>query len=523
MAAQPDDINALKGRIHELEEIHRLAQSLSAFTSQVEMLESISDCCLRLCHADKAAILLLHDSLTDPASTVVRSATTQHGSIPHVLNSLVAGWMLKHRSLLDTDDLPRDLNFRGRTAEREDAGPALAVPMVVDGELIGIMHLIRGRSSPRFSPDEVRIAQSIAPLASQSIRRGHMHEALKEEARTLRLELQKYPDAGLLVGESPAIAAVRTMITRIAPTTATVLLIGETGTGKELVARAIHYQSHRAHKPFVAVNCAAIPDTLFESELFGHERGSFTGASGTQTGKFEQADGGTLFLDEISSLPLDLQPKLLRVLENRRVTRIGSADERSIDVRLIAASETDLRTAVERQEFRNDLYHRLNVVPIPLPPLRSRREDIPALAQHFLRELSLQKATFSDDALAYLQNLPWKGNVRELRNVVERASLFIDAPTIGANDLRVLGLEQAVDDSRDLTAHLLSFLRLRHDGTDLPEEMDKMLVTLALRESQGNISRASKVLGIDRTALQRRIKKYGIELHQQPQENAADA
>jgi transcriptional regulator with GAF, ATPase, and Fis domain len=276
-------------------------------------------------------------------------------------------------------------------------------------------------------------------------------------------------------------------------------------------SKAIHFQSPRAAKPFLAVNCAAIPENLFESELFGHEKGSFTGATEMKKGKFEMAHEGTLFLDEISALPLALQAKLLRVLEERSFCRVGSSVERKVDVRLISASNRDLREASRCGDFREDLYHRLNVIPIQLPPLGERREDIPLLASNFLEEFSQGSKRFSADALETLSAMEWRGNVRELRNCVERVSILMAANIITRSDLQTISLEGHVEKTRELTAILQQFLRTNASKQDLGEFLEKNLISLALQETGGNMSKAARLLGIHRNSLQRRLERYGLE------------
>ncbi|QUV84232.1 sigma-54 dependent transcriptional regulator [Chloracidobacterium aggregatum] len=244
-----------------------------------------------------------------------------------------------------------------------------------------------------------------------------------------------------IIGDSPAMQQVGQHLQRVAPTETTVLLLGESGTGKELFARAMHHLSHRRQAPFVAINCAAIPETLVENELFGHEKGAFTGADGRQVGKFELARGGTLFLDEIGELPLAVQSKFLRALESRTITRIGGGQEIGVDVRIVAATNRDLTAAVAARTFREDLYYRLAVFTLEIPPLRERREDIPALANHFAekygREIRRRRVTLSPAALKALQDYDFPGNIRELENCIERACILCEGTTLEPEDLRL--------------------------------------------------------------------------------------
>ncbi|MGZ7079441.1 MAG: sigma-54-dependent transcriptional regulator, partial [Thermoanaerobaculia bacterium] len=282
------------------------------------------------------------------------------------------------------------------------------------------------------------------------LRRCREHRELRFENLLLREEFQKRYRLPAIIGESACIVEVSQAIQRVAPTDSTVLLQGESGTGKELFARAIYQLSPRRDRPFVAINCAAIPDTLIENELFGHEKGSFTGASGRQLGKFELADTGTLFLDEIGELGPSVQSKLLRVLEERRFDRIGGTSSIDVDVRLICATNRSLAEDVKRGRFREDLFFRVNVFPVTIPPLRARREDIDALAdffvQRFARELNKPSLRMSDDARAALRNYHWPGNIRELQNCIERAAILCERSTIEPRDLNLTPRAEAAED-----------------------------------------------------------------------------
>ncbi len=319
------------------------------------------------------------------------------------------------------------------------------------------------------------------------------------------------PAAGAkLLGEAPSTQAVRGLVEQVARRRATVLITGESGTGKEVVARAIHAASLRATGPFVAVNCAAIPETLLESELFGHERGAFTDAKAQRLGRFELAHGGTLFLDEVGELPLAAQAKLLRVLEDQTFIRVGGSRGVTVDVRVIVATNQDLRAMVAAHRFRDDLYYRLAVVPIRLPPLRERREDIPMLARHFLalHADELPGATFTDDALALLTGHDWPGNVRELQNVVERAVALAKGPAIGLDDLPVhLAGERPLSSLGSLREAVLGG-ELRFD--DAEAEFERELILDALRRTNYVQTQAAALLGITRRILKYKMDKLRI-------------
>lgn len=325
------------------------------------------------------------------------------------------------------------------------------------------------------------------------------------EAENARLRAASFGQS--ILGESQSIAELRERIAQVAPTEARVLITGESGTGKELIAKALHAGSARARRPFLAVNCAAVPAELIESELFGHVRGAFTGAASARAGVFEEADGGTLFLDEIGDMPRAMQAKLLRVLEIGEITRVGSSRTVKVDVRVLAATHRDLAQAAQQGEFREDLYHRLNVIPIRAPALRERAEDIPLLAEHFLtQELERQKLSprrFSAGALRALGRYAWPGNVRELRNNVERLAILsrfecIDEAAVLA-DLQGLGGE---DGSLSLK--------------EAVEQAERRAIENALRGSDGNVSEAARRLGLERSHLYKKARALGLELRPEP-------
>ncbi len=340
---------------------------------------------------------------------------------------------------------------------------------------------------------------------------------LEQENRSLKTKVQRKFE---LVGQSPAMARLRQLIETAGPTNSRVLIGGENGTGKELVARAIHMHSPRADHPFVAVNCAAIPETLIESELFGHEKGAFTGATSMKRGQFEQADGGTLFLDEIGDMSLSTQAKVLRALQEQQFTRVGGSKLMKVDVRVLAASNKDLEQEIEKGQFREDLYYRLNVVPIIVPPLRERREDIPALVRHFMKihaeEQGLRIKEVTPDAMAVFQQYEWPGNIRELRNLIERLMIMVPGPVIDAQhaaaSLQGRGGNSSAS-SAGPAAALSPLLTKSYDSLrDARNAFEKEYIARKLREHHWNISRTAEDLKIERSHLHRKIKLLEVEM-----------
>lgn len=327
---------------------------------------------------------------------------------------------------------------------------------------------------------------------------------LEKENITLRAEVADRYRFDSIIGSSEKMKAVLDLAGRVAASDASILITGESGTGKELLAKGAHFNSRRADGPFVAVNCAAIPENLIESELFGHVKGSFTGAVKNKEGKFELADGGTLFLDEIGELRLDLQAKILRALQEREVDQVGGSKPVPVDVRVIAATNKDIDRAVKEGSFREDLYYRLSVITLHIPPLRERREDVPLLVSHFLRKSSKDAEVHIDaEALSALTSYGWPGNVRELENAVERALVLRRGNVITRVDLpeKLTKEKMSVDDI---------ILNLPEQGISL-EDLEKSLITKALEKHKGNQTRAAEYLGISRPTLIYRMEKYGLK------------
>ena len=314
-----------------------------------------------------------------------------------------------------------------------------------------------------------------------------------------------------LIGRTPSMRDLFTLIEKVAPSPTTVLITGESGTGKELVARALHQHSERRDGPFIQINCGAIPENLFEAELFGYERGAFTGAVTQKPGRFELAHGGTLFLDEVAELPRDMQVKILRVLQERRIDRVGGIRSIDVDVRVIAATNMDLHQAVAQGVFREDLYYRLNVIPIHLPPLRDRREDVPLLVDHFLRKfnqrLAKTMARVSPEAMAALLVHPWPGNIRELENLMERSVLLADGETLRLEDLP--GLRPGPH-AGHIPEEELDALGLKEYVRVHTAKLERARIQRVLETEEGNVTRAARRLGISRKSLQTKMKDYGL-------------
>jgi DNA-binding NtrC family response regulator len=328
------------------------------------------------------------------------------------------------------------------------------------------------------------------------IRRAKERRALRKENQQLKALLERNQPQPNMVGQSPAMSEVYRLIERAGPSDKAILIQGESGTGKELVAQALHRQSQRSRKPLVVINCAALPETLLESELFGHEKGSFTGAVGTKQGLFEVADGGTLFIDEIGEMPGSLQAKLLRVLEDGSMRRVGSIKERKVNVRLLAATNRNLADEVRDGNFREDLFYRINVMSLELPPLRDRQGDLPMLVSHFLGE----GWEIEDAAMKTIERYDWPGNVRQLINAIERGKIMAEDNIVRLRDLPREIMSRSATDSPSILVE-----------TDDLSSIERAKVIEILRRESGNKTRAAKTLGIDRRKLYRLVEKYDIK------------
>ena len=354
------------------------------------------------------------------------------------------------------------------------------------------------------------------PLSREKVLLVVLHaletSVLAEENRDLR---QKIEGRFEMVGQSPAIRAIQEQIAKVAPTSGRVLILGDSGTGKELIARDIHRQSRRSKGAFVKVNCAAIPEELIESELFGSDRGAFTGAVKTRDGKFLLADGGTLFLDEIGDMSLRAQAKVLRALEQGEFERVGGSETIRVDVRVLAATNKNLKERVEQGQFREDLFFRLNVIPITAPPLRDRRQDIPTLVAYFLDLYAVENGSrakeISPGAMELLCRYDWPGNIRELKNLVERLSIMVSSDAVNVEDLPALtglNIPRTVEPSgREALRQISAGKTLRQAR----EELEKEYIAAALDQNSGNVTQAAKILGIERTNLHKKIKYYDLE------------
>ncbi|MDO9466556.1 MAG: sigma 54-interacting transcriptional regulator [Thiobacillus sp.] len=434
----------------------------------------------------------------------------------------ISGRVLRDGETVIVQDIDDDPHYLARAIDRDrlpdETVSFIALPLLDEGGVLGLLgvHRIRGRS--RALSDDLHILEIIATLVTQVLRlNAHVAQQtarLEYENRELKWALERgAPQQATLgiVGESPALRHALRQIEQVASTEATVLLLGESGTGKELFARALHLSSPRRDEPFIKVNCGAIPENLFESELFGYEKGAFTGASTARAGYFEQAHGGTLFLDEIGELPLAMQVKLLRVLQEKTLQRVGGRRETPIDVRIVAATNLDLQQQVAVGRFRLDLYYRLNIIPIRLPALRERREDIRPLVRHQLNLISQRyqrNVGLTPDAMDRLADYPWPGNIRQLHNVLERLVLLAEGATVSAREVDQIIRSEASAAPDALPPAIPTTGTVRPYLTT--QSHDRPQIEQALAQTHGNKSRAAQLLGLTLRQLNYRMKRLDM-------------
>jgi DNA-binding NtrC family response regulator len=434
---------------------------------------------------------ILNDILTDAGYSVVVAADGDQG-----LEYVTSG---------NFDLILTDLKMPGKDGLDvlkgvRDYNPEIQVIiMTAFGTIPGAVNAIKGGASDYLTKPFKK--EELLHVVRRTCERGE----LISENRKLKDEITKRYHYQNIIGKSPAMRDIYKLIERIKDVDATVLISGESGTGKELVARAIHFSSKKSNGPFVAINCGAIPESLIESELFGHEKGSFTGANKSHIGKFEQAQGGTIFLDEIGTMRADLQIKLLRILQERKVEPIGSHESKELDVRVLAATNDDLEAKVREGYFRTDLYHRLNVFHIRVPRLIDRKEDILLLSNYFINKYTERynknQIALTQAAFKALENYAFPGNVRELENIIEKAIILSDGPQIDAADLMIPEATHSIP-------------IVKNEKTKSLPELEEKLIYDALKDNFGSLKRTANTLGITYKTLQYRLKKYGIDKNQ---------
>jgi Nif-specific regulatory protein len=455
------------------------------------VLEEILGMAFKTLAAERGFIALVNEASGEPECEIVRDQGAEGEPSRLFVSSTIVHKVLREGVAVLTENALKDTQFGEAKSVREfEIRSALCVPLLFRDQVLGVIYVDNRRSAGSFDQDDLVFLSALSELAGIALGNAALHRQVLRE--NLRLEEALKPKFQLL-GTSESMEKVYTTIKKAAPSPLTVLIEGETGTGKELVARAIHELSERSERPFVPVNCAAIPRELIESELFGYEKGAFTGATGAKDGKFKAADRGTMFLDEVADMSIDTQAKVLRVLEQKEFQRVGGNQTFKADVRVIAATNKDLWRAVEEGKFREDLYYRLNIVPIRLPPLRDRKNDILLLAEYFIAG---RVKKIAPRAAQLLLAYHWPGNVRELRNCIDRAVILGDGEVIQPEDLppNIRGQGDRIPAPRESLEH-----------------MEKEHISRTLRRTGWRKSEAAQILGVSRQTLDNKIKKYKIK------------
>ncbi len=491
-------------RLEALMEIGRLLMSTA---EPEELLQVILQSAIRLFSAEGCSIALLDEAGKELSfAFVVGGAKVEEFRIG--LGQGFIGWVAQTGEGVFCNNVSKDPRFFGTVDRRTGfkTRSILCAPLRRQDRLMGSIEVLNTTSPEGFTEEDLRLLTAFGGLAVTAMDRAQMFASVRNTSAASQEVLQdRYR---LVLGKSLAMEEVVRLARTAAATPATVLLLGESGTGKEVVARAIHQWSPRAEKPFVAVNCVALSPELLESELFGHERGAFTGAIAQKKGKFELAHGGTLFLDEIGDLAPHLQAKLLRVLQEREFQRVGGIKDIRVDVRVVAATNRNLLEAMQKGSFREDLYYRLNVVSLTLPPLRERREDIPVLVEHFIqrycREMKRPPMKVEERAMELLQAYGWPGNIRELQNTIERAVVLTSGSVITEADLPARIHRPALDAEGPLALGEIPPL------TKATDDFKRTLIRRALEASGGNQTQAARLLGLRQSNLSRMMKSLGM-------------
>ena len=526
------------GSTHGLEllALHRITQLIGKAADLETTLASVLKVLSDLMKMERATLLLL-DGVT--GRLVIRASCGLSGDEKmrgvYRPDEGVCGVIFKSKSPFVVPDIHSEPLFLNRTGARPSFSRSrmsfLGVPVLVDGEPVGVLSVDRLFGDDISFEEDIRFLTILATLISQfislSVAIRRKEARLTEENRSLKAKLHGQHGGHYIIGHSKPMQEVFSIIEKIAFSNVTALLLGESGTGKELVARAIHESGERKDKPYIQVNCAALPDNLLESELFGHEKGAFTGAHAARPGRFELADGGTIFLDEIGEMPLALQAKMLRVLQEKQFERIGGSKTITVDVRIVAATNVGLEEAVSEGSFRADLYYRLNVVPIMLPPLRDRQDDIPLLFNHFLQksnERNNKSVKLTSELLDFLIGYHWPGNVREMQNMVERLVILAESDRLTTGDLSpgMLNSQAPNEGKPHVTAQSRNGGGSYGVGSGFPpraqmnegqkslQDIEKIEVEAALKRNGWVQVRAARELGLTQRQMGYRIKKYGL-------------
>lgn len=487
--------------VDDLSSLLRISNALGSLRSLEALEQKLLDSIFEITPADRGAVILVGETPGDFTSIFGRDRFPEQEHPVHVSRPAIDQALRERTAILSNDLHPKSSAPASEATLAGEITSLMVVPLVVFDRTVGVIYLDTSNPAARFNENHLQLLTAVGPIAAMALENVRRLEWLETENQRLHTEIDIEHN---MIGESAGMKAVYQFIAKVAPTDSTVLVCGESGTGKELVARAIHRNSRRADQPFVAINCAALTETLLESEMFGHEKGAFTGAIAQKKGKLEAANGGTVFLDEVAELAPALQAKLLRVLQEREFERVGGTRPIRVDMRLIAATNKNLEDAVKEKSLRQDLYYRLNVVSLTLPPLRERREDISLLASYFIakhgEKSNRHLLGLSAETRSCLLRYDWPGNVRELENAIERAVVLSSGDVILPENLPDSVLEMESPEGAPIPKY--------HEAI---REKKKQLILEALELASGNYTEAAKALGVHPNYLHRLIKNMNLK------------
>ncbi|MFZ1080676.1 MAG: sigma-54-dependent Fis family transcriptional regulator [Candidatus Kryptoniota bacterium] len=481
--------------------LYEIAQNINSILDRQHLLEKVLEIAMTHLDAERGCIVMVNDLSGSGFDVVVsKNFDSEKDTSESIASSSVIGKVLKNGEPVLTFDALSDERFEAsRSIMAQQILSIICVPLRLQDKTTGAIYLDSKKSRGKFNDETLKFLAVFGNLAAAAVENAQRYDNLRTENARLKNEVSSTILFPGIIGKSKIWKAALDLVQRVVDTAVSVLITGESGTGKELIARAIHSQGTRREMPFMAINCSAIPEQLLESELFGYKKGAFTGANADKKGLLEYAEGGTLFLDEVGDLSAALQAKLLRVLQDKEIRRLGGTDSKKIDIRILAATNKDLHEEIKKGNFREDLYFRLNVVEIHLPPLRDRTEDIPVLANHFMKEAcethGRNVKRINSEAMSRLLRHPWHGNVRELQNTVERAVVLSRGEELSEDDLKL---------------HQHFGEEMLEKGETL-EEFEKKLVEKTLAETGGNRTRTAEKLGVSLRWLQYRLKEWSSE------------
>lgn len=491
----------------------------SSYSDVDALMVYILESAMRLVECESSSLLLVNDSDGSLSFVVALGPKGAEAKNIPVDKKSIAGWVVENNEPVIIDNVEQDPRFYNYVQKQTGyvSRTMIALPMCVNQNCIGVIELLNKSDNRKFDNADLQILKMLSQQAGIAYANASRFKSVNENMLKLQDSISSGSEYHHFIAKSAVVMDLIHVVEEVAKTTTSVLITGESGVGKELFAEQLHIKSPRRDKPFVRVNCAALAPSLLESELFGHVKGAYTDASTNRKGRFESADGGTIFLDEIGELPIELQAKLLRVIQEKSFERVGSSETKSVDVRIVAATNKDLEKMVQEGKFRNDLFYRLNVVPLRIPALRERRQDIEPLADFFLKKFNMETKKnfkdFSKEAKMALLEYDWPGNIRELENTVERACVLGTPPYIYAQDLRLNVEENYTENDKND--------RFSYDFSDIMKQDDKSLktaitmfkknyVTKILEQTGNNQTKAAKILGIQRTYLARLLSELDI-------------